>query len=43
MSNREIAELLVISTRTVEGHVYHASIKLGAESRSELASLLAEP
>lgn len=40
MSNRAIADLLVISVRTVEGHVYRASAKLGASSRSELAELL---
>ncbi len=41
LSNRAIADLLVVSVRTVEGHLYRASSKVGATSRSELARLLA--
>jgi DNA-binding NarL/FixJ family response regulator len=40
LSNREIAERLVVSTRTVEGHLYRACAKLGASDRTQLASLL---
>ncbi|MEV6110907.1 helix-turn-helix transcriptional regulator, partial [Streptomyces sp. NPDC051940] len=42
LSNREIAERLVVSVRTVEGHLYRAGAKLGAGNRSELAALLRE-
>ncbi|MFD9734540.1 LuxR C-terminal-related transcriptional regulator [Umezawaea sp. NPDC059074] len=40
LSNRRIADLLVVSVRTVEGHLYRASAKLGATTRSEYADLL---
>jgi non-specific serine/threonine protein kinase len=33
----EIAERLVLSARTIEGHVMHATLKLGLESRTQLA------
>jgi non-specific serine/threonine protein kinase len=33
----EIAEQLVLSARTVEGHVTHAILKLGLDSRTQLA------
>jgi DNA-binding CsgD family transcriptional regulator len=39
-SNKEIAERLVMSVRTVEGHVYHAYQRLGAGSREELVEIL---
>jgi DNA-binding CsgD family transcriptional regulator len=39
-SNAEIAERLVISVRTVESHLYHAMIKLGAGRREQLADRL---
>lgn len=42
MSNREIAEELVMSIRTVEGHLYRASQRAGTNSRDELVSLLKE-
>lgn len=38
-TNREIAEALSMSTRTVEGHLSHAYAKLGVRSRTELATL----
>jgi DNA-binding CsgD family transcriptional regulator/tetratricopeptide (TPR) repeat protein len=40
LSNREIAEQLVMSVRTVEGHVYRACQRVGAQSREELASII---
>ena len=40
LSNKEIAERLVTSVRTVEGHVYRAYQRLGAESREELVKML---
>jgi non-specific serine/threonine protein kinase len=40
LSNRRIAEHLVISKRTVDSHVEHILAKLGAASRNEIASLL---
>jgi DNA-binding CsgD family transcriptional regulator len=40
LSNRAIADRLVVSARTVEGHLYRASAKLGTSSRAEFAELL---
>ena len=40
LSNREIAERLYLSHRTVAAHLYRAFPKLGITSRSELAPLL---
>jgi len=40
LSNRQIAEKLVMSVRTVEGHVYRACQLVGAQSREELASII---
>ncbi|GAA0918323.1 hypothetical protein GCM10009560_15150 [Nonomuraea longicatena] len=42
VSNREIAEQLFLSPRTVEYHLYKAYPKLGVASRRELADLLRE-
>jgi DNA-binding CsgD family transcriptional regulator len=36
MTNAEIADALVLSVRTVETHVYHATQKLGVSDRREL-------
>jgi len=36
-TNREIADALFMSVRTVEGHLSHAYAKLGVRSRTELA------
>ncbi len=38
--NRAIAQRLVVSVRTVEGHLYRAQAKLGTSSRRDLAALL---
>ncbi|MFI6467181.1 AAA family ATPase [Streptomyces sp. NPDC050538] len=43
LSNREIAERLYLSHRTVAAHLYRAFPKLGITSRSELAPLLKPP
>ena len=40
LSNREIAERLQLSIRTVEGHIYRACSKLDVADREELAALL---
>jgi DNA-binding NarL/FixJ family response regulator len=40
LSNRQIAEQLVVSVRTVENHLYRARTKLGAPDRAQLADLL---
>lgn len=36
LSNRQIAERLVVSTRTVEGHIYRACQRLGLTDRTDL-------
>jgi DNA-binding NarL/FixJ family response regulator len=41
LANREIAEQLVVSLRTVENHLHRAFTKLGVTSRAELAVHLA--
>ena len=41
LSDREIAERLVISKRTAEGHVANSLIKLGFTSRTQLAAWIA--
>jgi DNA-binding CsgD family transcriptional regulator len=40
LSNREIAERLSVSVRTVEGHVYRIFAKLGIERREQLIHLV---
>jgi DNA-binding NarL/FixJ family response regulator len=40
LSNRQIAQRLVVSVRTVEGHLYRACAKLGTSDRTKLAALL---
>jgi non-specific serine/threonine protein kinase len=42
LSNRAIAERLVISPRTVEGHVENVLAKLGFHSRSQVATWVGE-
>ncbi|HNM84610.1 MAG TPA: helix-turn-helix transcriptional regulator, partial [Mycobacterium sp.] len=40
LSNKEIADRLYTSVRTVEGHVLHACQRVGASSREELAAIM---
>lgn len=40
LSNREMAERLSLSVRTVDGHLYRIYTKLGIEHRDQLAALL---
>jgi DNA-binding NarL/FixJ family response regulator len=40
LSNRDIAEAMSLSIRTVEGHVFLASTKPGVSSRAELSALV---
>src|SRR5262249_2286653 len=40
LTNKEIAEALSLSVRTVEGHIYQAGTKVGISSRSELSALV---
>jgi DNA-binding CsgD family transcriptional regulator len=40
LTNREVADRLTVSVRTVEGHIYKAMAKTGTASREELAALL---
>jgi DNA-binding CsgD family transcriptional regulator len=40
LSNREIADRLIISVRTVEGHLYRLFAKLGINNRDQLIHLL---
>jgi DNA-binding NarL/FixJ family response regulator len=40
LSNRDIAERLTVSLRTVEGHIYRACIKLDVTDREALAVLI---
>ncbi|NUS07636.1 MAG: LuxR family transcriptional regulator, partial [Nonomuraea sp.] len=42
LSNREIAERLFLSPRTVTTHLYRIYPKIGIKSRSELAAMMAE-
>ncbi len=43
MTNREVAERLTVSVRTVEGHLYRAGHKLGLSDRAALADILGSP
>lgn len=43
LSNREIAERLFLSHRTVGSHLYRIFPKLGVTHRAQLAAVLAAP
>ena len=40
LSNREIADRLVVSPRTIEGHIYRACVKLDVSDREGLAAAI---
>jgi DNA-binding CsgD family transcriptional regulator len=40
LTTREIADRLVVSARTVEGHIYRACIKLDVSDRDGLAAIV---
>jgi DNA-binding NarL/FixJ family response regulator len=40
LSNKQIADRLVMSVRSVEGHLFRASQRVGANSREQLISML---
>jgi DNA-binding CsgD family transcriptional regulator/tetratricopeptide (TPR) repeat protein len=40
LSNRQIADRLQLSVRTVEGHLYRAAVRVGARDRTELARVI---
>jgi DNA-binding NarL/FixJ family response regulator len=42
LSNKAIAQSLVIAQRTAETHVAHVLVKLGLTSRSQVAAWVAE-
>jgi DNA-binding NarL/FixJ family response regulator len=42
LTNKEIAGSLVVSPRTVDGHVEHILAKLGFRSRVQVAAWMAE-
>jgi DNA-binding CsgD family transcriptional regulator len=42
LSNKQIAEALTMSVRTVEGHIYRACAKLGLANRSDLAAVVSK-
>ena len=39
LSNREIAERLFVSRRTIETHISHAFVKLGCAARRDLIAI----
>ncbi|MDR6416121.1 DNA-binding CsgD family transcriptional regulator/type II secretory pathway predicted ATPase ExeA/tetratricopeptide (TPR) repeat protein [Pseudarthrobacter sulfonivorans] len=41
LTDRDIAQRLMVSVRTVEGHLYRTYVKLGVRSRDELSTALA--
>lgn len=43
LTNREIADRLGVSPRTVDGHLYRIFAKLGIEDRDQLARLIGNP
>jgi DNA-binding CsgD family transcriptional regulator len=43
LSNREIADRLFVSVRTIEGHLHRIYAKVGVNDRSELAAVVGSP
>jgi DNA-binding NarL/FixJ family response regulator len=43
LSNKEIADRLIMSVRSVEGHLFRASQRVGANNRDQLISILQGP
>ena len=43
LSNRDVAQTLFVTAKTVETHLGHVYGKLGIRSRRELADALAQP
>ena len=43
MTNREIAQALFVTVRTVQVHLQHAYRKLGTDSRTDLRPRFGEP
>jgi DNA-binding CsgD family transcriptional regulator len=43
LSNREVADRLCLSVRTIEGHIYRAMSRTGMANREELARLMKRP
>jgi DNA-binding NarL/FixJ family response regulator len=43
MTNREIAQALFVTVRTVQVHLQHTYSKLGVESRTDLPTALRKP
>ncbi len=42
LSNRDIAEAMSLSVRTVEGHIYRATVRAGVATRAELGSVITQ-
>jgi DNA-binding NarL/FixJ family response regulator len=40
LANRDIARVLNMSPRTVEGHIYRASRRAGVDNRADLAAMM---
>jgi DNA-binding CsgD family transcriptional regulator len=43
MTNREIAEALYVTPKTVDTHLYHVYAKVGVSSRRQLSRMLPSP
>ncbi|MFC9839689.1 response regulator transcription factor [Rhodococcus sp. NPDC127530] len=40
LSNKQIAEKMTLSVRTVEGHLHRASLKTGVSGRDDLGAMV---
>jgi DNA-binding CsgD family transcriptional regulator len=40
LSNREIADKLMVSVRTMEGHIYRVCVKVDVSDRDDLAAIV---